>query len=219
MVNTRIVVEFDALYDLAFGVIKYIKNYANDVNVFDQNVINANGITLLNMLHSRRDYNPLYTALKEEYTSDAEEVQNLYDDIMKNRYKEVLQNSIKTDIFGLIKLYCSVDWLASIDILCNKSIEEQFISEIIDSCNIIYTGFETDINEYDVLIVNDYTNVLKYYMNNPIRGKEIILFDNTYNMEPDRDDGMPLMKVSGFVSDVNRIKTICPYAKFQPAKG
>lgn len=219
-VHTKILIEFDALYDIAYGIIKYIKGHMNDTDVFDQNVIMANNLSLMNMLHSRRDFNPLYLALNDSYTEDEEEVESLYKEILTKRYEEVLKLSPKTSVMGLAKLYSSVEGFSSISIISNKSIEEQFINELEDSSTIVYTGFDTDVNDYDVLIVNDYTNVLKYHLRNPIGGKEIIMFDCNYNMEPGReDDNMPLLSVTGLVSDINIIKTVCPYAKFKPAKG
>lgn len=218
-VHTKILIEFDALYDIAYGIIKYIKNNLNDESIFDQNVIMANNLTLLNMLHSRREFNPLYLALNDSYTTDNELAESLYEEILEKRYQKVLELSPKTAIFGLAKLYATVEGFAGVSIICNKSIEEQFINELEDISTIIYSGFDTDVNEYDVLFVNDYAHILKYHLKNPIRGKELIIFDSDYNMEPGRDDNMPLLSITGLVSDINIIKTVCPYTKFKPAKG
>lgn len=212
--STSALIDFDCLFDIDFGKIRYI---ATRVKEEPDNALFTN---LNNFVLNADNYLLRYFI----YTSTVRDVPYLlnmdkdaYNTVFSNRptYRKALEMSAKTTIFGLMNIYIKSSGILSCSVLCKNPLEEHFIKSILPKTRTIIGNYtNVNINMYDVFYINNFLDIIKFYEHNKFGGKEIIIPDYWFNMDPD-DHTKPNMDVSLIISATNKIKTICPYKNFE----
>lgn len=150
----KVLVPFDLVYDIDFGLIKLIQNEFLDPNIFDTKLIsNMTDDDIINYSMHRTDENPLYdlSVLPEE--NKGKELDELYEDFLNNYYKEILGLSNKTYLGSVLKtintvqgIHVSLYYKSDYEL---EKLKELEIKDLIDSrTNLINLRF---LKEFDAI--------------------------------------------------------------------
>lgn len=117
-------IHFDCLIDSDYGLIELIKQEYLDPSIFDIEFFKKSKIEIIKALYNRSKDNPLslISSLPDN------ELDDLYSQFIDQRYYDILNNSVSTEIANLIELFNSVGDIKS-TILCNNEIQEKIIKE------------------------------------------------------------------------------------------
>ena len=149
-----ILVPFELIFDIDFGLIKLIKEeYASDI--FDANVLNSSDDTIKRLLVSRKKYNPL------SILSNNADIDEYYSQFIEREYDSILSKSIITGI----GLYCaSVSKLDDFEVTVKYSDDhelEMFSGKSFDRFNFINSN-EVNCRDYDCIFVKKLPDLLEY---------------------------------------------------------
>lgn len=218
--HTSVAIEFRALFDIPFGIIREILYEFNDPNVFDQIWMRYDNYTLRSMLYEREHYNPIRSIMLNE---DNDSADDLYNQFMENPeyYNKILQLSPITAIYPIIKNIVAIKNSDNGDmvdyiIICNNPVEDKFIKQSLGTnINVTTRGFKTDLQIYNMIILERYENLLEYKNSQTLQEKVIWVPDFAYNMSKTRDHKIvPKVEVSTFVGIGNNICTYEPYINY-----
>lgn len=204
--STSAIIEFDALFDTDFGKVRWIRDNINKFSDLNMNIVNADNYFLRVMLYTMpiRDV-PLLIGMSEDtYKEVFEDRKNL---------RKAYELSPKTTILDLSEIYSSTGGIISTAVLCKTPLEEHFIKRISPDTRTIVGKYDVNLSLFDVIYVKEFADILKYVKFKRFNGKEVVIPDFWYNMDP-IDHTKPNMDVALTISDTNKIKTICPYKKF-----
>lgn len=212
--STNVLIDFDCLFDIDFGKIRHL---ANIVKEDPDNIL----FTELNNFVLKADNYMLryfiYTSIIRDMPYLLNIDKDAYNSIFNDRptYRKALELSPKTTIFGLMEVYIETGGVVACTVLCKNPLEEHFIKRISPKARtIVGDCANVNINMYDVFYINNFLDIIKFLEHNKFGGKEIIIPDYWFNMDPD-DHKKPNMDVSLIISATNKIKTICPYKNFE----
>lgn len=164
-------IHFNSLVDSDYGLIELIKEEYLDPTIFDINFFNKPKIEIIKSLYNRSKDNPLSVCSS---LSD-EDLDDLYNQFMNQRYYDILDKSATTEIANLIEFYDSVGDIKS-TILCNDEIQVKIIKETnylrydkiiccekghYKSNNIFNCAYFKKIEDIDT--INDF-NITTYYL-------------------------------------------------------
>lgn len=206
--GNNVLIEFEAVVDLDFGFLKLIQSKYNNLKFMKSYVLKADTYFLKYLLLTRRDPNPLSVMINKEYEQDVDQI---FKDIVASDRSEILELSSPTAIFGLIETYKKTDGVINCTVLCKTQQDEQYIKNLDDSIRTIVKGYDIDLSTYDSIFIKDYNDILKY---NKMEAKSIFLLKYAFNLEDDKRE-IPLIKISIFVTDVNKIYLVTPYVGFK----
>jgi hypothetical protein len=99
-------ISFNSIIDSDIGILKYVmKNYLNP-EIFDiENLKSISYNKLLIDIYKREYQNPLYYIAKENI--DKKFLDDCYDELMKDHEYEILNESVTTEIYNVIKYFIS----------------------------------------------------------------------------------------------------------------
>lgn len=217
--STRIVCEFNTLFDIEFGIIKVIqKNFNiqhNGEYIFNQFTLNTddNGLKTLILTDEDDNLPALLTRgiTGEEsldlakYICDQCHTENKW-------YHKAIDMALRTSICKLTNMWTKAD-IAIVTVLCKNPLEQQIIKQL-------YPGYKTvvgeyiDLSSYSVIYIRRFADILRYHQAGKLAGKEIIVPTYWSNMQPE-DRYRPKTAISYLIGSINKIKTINPYDNFQ----
>lgn len=126
--NMSPLIFFDMIFDLDFGMISTIAKQYLDPEVFDEKKFRRPVKQIIQDLYYREERNPLVSFLRPEHQSEAEEY---YRDIRKENYVDLVDNSMVTEIFNIIRSF-SIQPDITVSILVDKEYEETIWKEYIE---------------------------------------------------------------------------------------
>ncbi len=199
--TTKILFEFDSLFDIKNGYIRYLINSKASTKYF-KSFMNHPSINMLKNLYvSSNEENPLKWVLNDEYIDSAD---SLLEELKVSKARAILNNAIATDVYKLYKLYNTMSSAANTKCVINCASEEE--AKIINSFN---KEFSTEINEtnlsnYNCLYVSTTDKITKY---KDTFGKHIYI----HNIRLNYDDELRLnTKLSKYI-DHAIFHTVDPY--------
>ena len=221
-----IVVEFEAIYDIPFGILRHIREKYNDPDIFKKTWMEFDNYTLRSVLYERPTYDPILPAL---VIKDRNVSSDIYNQIISNSeaYRRVLELSPATSIH---KFLISVNEIAdknglmlSYTILCKNQIQMDYLKKdpvLSNSIKILVPDYNFNLNHYDLLIVEQYENIIKYGVasHKPVAGRTIWIPEFAYNMDQ-KETNKPNYNVSVFVVNQNKVNTYEPYLNYTKPLG
>ena len=87
----NVLLPFELIYDIDVGLVKFIRNNYQDSDIFKDYLFDMDDDEIVGNLTTRMYENPLYGLSKDEI--DHSEIDELYDDFIKTKYKEYRQNA------------------------------------------------------------------------------------------------------------------------------
>lgn len=222
--STSVCIEFEAVYDVAFGIIRTIQKEYNDPSVFNQRWMNYDNYTLRSMLYERSEYNPILAAMINKDKTKADEI--LLDMYKSARvHKQVLSESPKTSIASFLKQILMLKYgnygdIVNYIVICkNKTQAEKLDKDFNMKVHSSIDGLDFDVTPYDLIILDRYEDILTYSTHGkPIMGKYIWIPEFTYNMDRVHSD-QPDMNISVLIGDINKIYTYEPYNNYKKPVG
>lgn len=218
--TSTICIEFEALFDIPFGIIQIIREKYFDPSVFESYWINADTYTLRCLLYEREEYNPIYAAMKTGI-KDRDKANEILNDMNKDKsvYKMILDKSPAIAMFNILELIHGVfknnPQMIEYVVLCKNRIQEKYIKSKIPDIitRIDNPPYTYRVEDYELIIVERYENMVRYAMNKGYKGHTIWIPKFYYNMELN-DREMPSLGISTLIADLNIIQTYEPYNNF-----
>lgn len=209
-VDNSILVMYDMIIDLDVAFFRLMKKKYNNPELVDQNIININEASeIKKLMINRKQLNPLELLIPDGDTNELYKQFN-NDEVLE---QELLDQSIPTDIFGLIITFLKEASSVSIDVLCKNKLESDFIKSLNSSINtIIEPDFKKiNLSNYTMLYLKYFASILSF---NNIAGKHIYIANARYNMDKQHPN-LPDGALSVLYGDVNIIHTIDLYTNIK----
>ena len=207
--GNNVLVDFEALVDIDYGIIRYIVREFKDSSYLLPHVVNATEYFAKCLLLIRENKNPLSIIFKKEYHSSIDDIlEELVND--ETKYKEILELSPPMAMFDVIQAYKRTSGVIKCDILCKNSLQEQYIKRYEKDCKVIVSD-SVDTKQYDTIIIKTYANILKH---KNVQGKSIIICEYRYNQRK----GFNLVldpSIDVLISKINNTFLVMPYKNFK----
>lgn len=203
--DNSILIQFDFMIDLDVALFKLIKNKYNNKDIINQDIININNEKeIISLMINRTCINPLELFIKGD-------TKDLYKDFMNNveLEKELLNEAMASDIFGLMITFMKEASSVDITVLCKNQLESDFIKNLNNSLNtIIVNDYKTiDLSKYTVLYLKYFSSIMSF---GNVAGKHIYVANARYNMDKEYDNNLDTA-LSILYGDVNILHTIDLY--------
>ena len=170
-------IDYDFIVNTEFGLIRFIREFYQDEDFFDLDVLNKSDREILSLLYSRSNYNPLSIICRN---SNTDFLSQLYDGFFDEYKKEIIgASTTSTSIVNFIKMMLTSS-VSNVSICVRDDIEEENIKAYFKRCNTIRRNNVSYIKTFDVFYVKDY----KFFTDNEYRpqGKNIYLTNRKYNL-------------------------------------
>lgn len=181
-------IEFEMIVDTDFGLLRFIAENFADERMFYIDTLNEDDNLIKGMLYERESYNPLVVPAIDE--SNMEKLNSLYDQFMDRYRKEILLDSVPTDICTLANNLIISDSNTFVSILCKDEMEEKIVNALLPEhrkdkdWDIIFYDPEDsngiDIELCDALCIKYSKNLFRY---NNIEGKTLYIADLLCNFD------------------------------------
>lgn len=220
--STSVCIEFEAIYDTPFGIIRTINQCYNDPSVFLQRWMRYDNYTLRSVLYEREEYNPVLAAM---INHDIQKADTILKDIYEtpSAYKRVLDYSPIIAMGSFLHNIMVVKSgehgdVINYSVICKNNMQVEKLKSDFPGVSYSTEGLDFNVHPYDLLILEKYENVLMYSKNKPIVAKQVWIPDFAYNMDLDKKD-IPDLTISTLIGDVNKISTYEPYSNFNKPVG
>lgn len=194
--NLSVAIPFNMIYDIDFGIVRYIRDNYKNADIYNIGVLNMEDIFLKDLLRLRQEYNPVLLCLNDSENYSYADI--IYEDIISNHYSEVIQKSVKTAIADFISfLDNTTDGQIIVTVICSNDLEKKFIIKEFDEYKegkSYIIMHKCNANMYDPLFVKSLKDLPKYYTN--IGCNNIYLARYGFNIQYD-NDGQELPRVDG----------------------
>lgn len=176
-------IDFDFIVNTEVGLIRFIREFFQDDDVFDLNVLNKSDSEILSLLYSRTHYNPLSIIMKKINKSD--EDHEKYMDMVYNGYfyeykKEIITASTSSNkILDFVRLMISSQ-STNTYLSVKDDIEESSLRSYFNKSKIVNLSDKSFIKSFDAYYAKDY----KFFIDNNIRlkGKSVYITNKKYNI-------------------------------------
>lgn len=146
-------IPFNMIVDTDIGLFAIILKYYLDPKVFNESFFKDRKIVdLIHKLYNREKENPLYLCINQGYEDSCD---SLYEELIVDKYAEILQLSVKTEFYKLIRSF-NLQRDISLTIVCNRQ-------EEIDLLKAEEVTRDNNIVLYDDLSVNDIIKFNQFY--------------------------------------------------------
>ena len=168
----KVLFSFSLIFDIEYGLYKHI------MNEYDENYFKfkfKDDIYLKNIIMFRDKPNPL-SKICTKLTKD--NIDDIYEDIMKNEYDKVLENVISTDLIDYISILKGTNRYEP-NILCKNKQEEQICKQ-----NDLIPIYNID-NEWEIFSKEFYSLYFRYFDEidiTEIDGMNIYFSNTLYNI-------------------------------------
>lgn len=208
MYTVTSVVPFEMVLDIDLGLWKYIQaQYPNPI-FFRKSVLEERDMNFMKYMITMRDeVNPMALFLKPEYHLDAD---SLYNEFMDKHYDDILDLSVNTGIFSMMRRSKYVSDVMRFTILCKSDKEKsellkRFKKYEIDFPIEIVSDFKkVSLSHYGSIYVKNLRDVLNY---SKFEGKNIIMGNYKFNFESGITN-VPLKEIALEYSRDNPIRII-----------
>ena len=201
--------EFQSIVDLDLALLKYIQVEFSNSKFFNKIVVQeADDYILKSLLVSRTNINPLSVIIDDKYMSS---INGLYDDLILNKENEILKFGTPLATYNIFHIVQNSESGIKCVVNCRNVHEEQFIKNIKEDIPIITDGYNVDLSKYKAFYIKNVEDALKYKTFN---GKSIYFLDYEYNIEPNRKERLPIIKIGSALSFTNDLYFIDPYKNF-----
>ena len=113
-------IPFNMIVDTDIGLFAIILKYYLDPKVFNESFFKDHKIVdLIHILYNREKENPLYLCINQGYEDSCD---SLYEELIVDKYAEILQLSVKTEFYKLIRSF-NLQRDISLTIVCNRQEE------------------------------------------------------------------------------------------------
>lgn len=198
----NILVDFNLLIDIDFGLIKLIKEEYSDNDFIDNIILRMRDKVIIGQLIDRQDKNPLSIVLKKEYRDSMD---SLYKEFIENEYNSILKYSVCTSLLDLMITYTETS-TCTITVICKNKLEEQIINKYKLKTILCNDFSEIDIKEFDSIYIKDYSKITEF---KGLKAKNIFIAKYKFNLE--EDIYTPLNDISILVADINIVSVIDVY--------
>ena len=204
ILKKRYLFDFESLVDTKVGCVRYILNSKKLNTSYIKPCMLEPTLALLKQLSvGSVERNPVKWILKDEYSNSADD---LYKELLTDHYDSVLNNSISTDIFKLVR-YTKKAGNFGVEAVINCFTEKQkemLKTVLTDKSDVVYVDHENDLSSYNCLYLSDIDKLSMYIH---IYGR-MVYIHNTINIY-DADGSLKnnVRKYNGKVV----IKTVDPY--------
>lgn len=146
-------IPFNMIVDTDIGLFAIILKYYLDPKVFNESFFKDRKIVdLIHILYNREKENPLYLCINQGYEDSCD---SLYEELIVDKYAEILQLSVKTEFYKLIRSF-NLQRDISLTIVCDRQ-------EEIDLLKAEEVTRDNNIVLYDDLSVNDIIKFNQFY--------------------------------------------------------
>ena len=193
-------IDFDFIVNTELGLIRLIKEQYRDSRAFKLDILDKSDRSILSLLSSRTNSNPLSIISTEENMEDIDE---LYKSFIDTKYLDIIGHSVSSrKISTFVNMLIVVgDGKSGSDtvIHVHNDIQEKFIKTAFD-----IRGEKLDTSEIlsfkDPLYVKDYTYFFEDKFLQLVSYKNIYLFDRKYNVDYISNNNSILTKNNKFVT-------------------
>jgi hypothetical protein len=181
-------ISFDCIIDTDFGLLNLIDREYLDKDVFSVDFFDTHHTNkaMVKALYERKDKNPLLLCMKNPDINKANE---MYKDFMKERYKDILDVSMATEVYNLIstlKTYGDI----RVSVVCENEFEVRLLKSLKNTSTVPIYKMENlpspDMFQqfYFKYINGFYTQMLIKYLNT----KNIYFAAYDFNLNPEKDE-------------------------------
>lgn len=212
--SSKIIIEFDMLFDKDIGTIRLIDEKYCDEKVFYKELTSLDDKMLSGLLKEKETSNPLEVIMINE--KDTSTMDSIYRQLKEKESDAIIDNSISTAIYDLVVSFISTDGMIIPTILCRTYYERSVAKEIfsgfnIANYNIILNQTDSiDIKGYSHLMVKNLEDLLKYIN---IDGINVFIADiyTNYDKDNNTDNILPIKAYSEVYAPICVLKFIEMY--------
>ena len=193
--SSKILIEFDMLFDTDAGVIRTVDEKYCDESIFFKEITELDDNLLAGLLKERTMINPLQIAFRDE--SDTKLMDSLYNQLMEKDYEDIVDNAIPTAIYDTFLTFLQSDGAIEPTILCRNYYQRKVAMDILageDS-----NKFRIVLNQNDTINVKGFTDIyirniesILQYEN--LDGMNVFIADLEINKEPIPENANPEIK-------------------------
>ena len=174
----KVLLPFELIYDIDVGLVKFIRNNYQDSDIFKDYLFDMDDDEIVGNLTTRMYENPLYGLSKDEI--DHSEIDELYDDFIKTKYKEIIELSPETYLASVFEV-CSKTKGMNYSIYYKSELEGEKLKENGFSNENLIDCTESPMNlrkmkEFDIIYAKYPKDIPK-----KIEGKNLYFADYPYN--------------------------------------
>ena len=208
-----LLIPFNCIVDTMVGLVNLINKEYNHPNVFKSDLIAElclNIKELVSWLYKREYLNPIYSLMN----SPEEQVANdYYEEFIDERYPDILELSVFTEIFNLIQVFRANNDDIKITIAYSEECEKNFLSgfeEFNDIPLVSYFELDDKLDHYNQFYFNSVYDPLLYHVAPRINHKSIYILDYKYNYDENGELEMTL-GIQGLMVQLCKVSTISAY--------
>jgi len=207
-------VTFDMVIDTDIGLLKFIQKNFNNPKIFYKSILDERDIIFMkHIMTERENKNPLLAVMIDntKYISDAD---SLYNQFMTQHYEEILELSVTTGMFDIIRRSYGVNDVVRFDIICKSECEKDLIIKrfnkyhIRPSVKVVESYDKIDILPYGSIYVKDIRDILLFPK---IECKNVLIGNYKFNFELGKQN-LPLAEVAEKIIIDNPIQIIDMHA-------
>ncbi|WP_301214594.1 hypothetical protein [uncultured Clostridium sp.] len=155
--SSRILIDFDMIFDLDVGIIRTIDEKYCDESIFIKEITSLDDELLEGTLKKRTMVNPLQIVFDDE--SKTELMDDIYDKIMEEDYESVVDNSTLTAIYDVIESFILSNSIVYPTILCRNYYQRKIAIELFSEYK-YGESFNIVLNQNDVIKISGYTDLM-----------------------------------------------------------
>lgn len=217
----NVLIPFDMVIDIDCGLLKYIEFNKNDPNYFRTLLLKVDDNSYKHLLVNRPTHNPISMIYREDVLT-LDDINELYNQFMKQKYDDILKLSPDTDLFNLLLKANTMDNALLYTVLCKDEKQKHLFEQRKGKAHEIIVLEENldslDTSKYGHIYVKYFEDALEF---NDLKNKTIYVANYNFNMEEIEGNIIPKPEIALEIMEDNLIKTIDVYAinKDQLPKG
>ena len=196
MKKLEVLVPFDVLCDVDFGLIKMVL-YEYSKKGFNTMYLKLHDDTLKYMLMTREQYNPLHVIKNREFEDNVYD--DLYSQFINEAYDRILLYTPQSSIFNMINTVYNTNFKRDISftVWCNNITQKQLIDKLngyLHRFNVICAEKleQIDFCDYDVIYVKYLQECIPIKDN--LIGKNLYVLNYSFNVDR-LEDGQEIIKM------------------------
>ena len=211
----------DTIFDIDLGIIEVMKKKYSNPKLVKTNILNADPLFFKSYLIEDCTTNILDSVLVDEAKSSSTD---LYNDILKNDYLNVIRAAPMTGLMNLVLLHKEAENNTNIKpvVICKSELETNILHSLNQDIETILCKTEDDLKE---IMLERFTRIHVRHIQDlynlkfeNIEGKSLIVLSYRFNFELSNKDRL-LDKYTALLSDVNEFQVMIPYLDYACPEG